>query len=540
MSKALRSYNIQANLPVGERLSDHQVQNNTGGFVYEVSPKSRLERFLILGVDGGTFYVSENDLTKQNVDWLKGIISDDPQLVLDTILDVSTTGRAYRNSAAIFVLALVLNFGSDSAKKVAADIAPKIARTATHAFELAQYLENLGGWGRAKRTAVANFFTTKTPDQLAYQAVKYRQRNGWTLRDLMRLSHPKGVDQSVGKFVLGNYMGKFSDYDTNMPRIIDGFNAIQKAPSVSSVISILDTFPELPWETIPTEFLKSPEVWKKLFYNGQLKGQALVRNITRLAKMEAFYDSSFRNDIAAHLADPALIKNSRLHPMQYLNASVVYNEGQIDRSYFGYGGAQRNRTWTPNTMILDALKSGFYETFKNVEPSGKSFMIALDVSGSMSWTAAVGTDLTAAQASGAMAMITARVEENSETFGFSNTFKPLNILPTDSFESVMKKITGMNFGSTNASLPMSHALSTNRNVDTFVVITDNEVNTGSHPKATLDKYRKSVNPEAKLAVMAVTPTQFTIADPRDPGMLDVVGFDSDTPKMISDFSKGWK
>jgi len=31
---------------------------------------------------------------------------------------------------------------------------------------------------------------------------------------------------------------------------------------------------------------------------------------------------------------------------------------------------------------------------------------------------------------------------------------------------------------------------------------------------------------------------FTIADPRDPKLLDVVGFDSATPQLISDFARG--
>ena len=42
---------------------------------------------------------------------------------------------------------------------------------------------------------------------------------------------------------------------------------------------------------------------------------------------------------------------------------------------------------------------------------------------------------------------------------------------------------------------------------------------------------------AKLVVCGVTATNFTIADPNDPGMLDVVGFDSAVPMLIDQFSK---
>jgi 60 kDa SS-A/Ro ribonucleoprotein len=31
--------------------------------------------------------------------------------------------------------------------------------------------------------------------------------------------------------------------------------------------------------------------------------------------------------------------------------------------------------------------------------------------------------------------------------------------------------------------------------------------------------------------------EFSIADPDDPGMLDVVGFDTATPQLVSDFAR---
>lgn len=511
MSKALRSYNINANLPVGEKLSDYQVENNTGGFVYEVSPKSRLERFLILGVDGGTYYVSERDLTKQNVDFLVNLIKSDPQLVLNTVLDVSATGRSYRNGAALFTLALMLNHAPDNYKHMAVEATPKIARIATHVYELAQYLENLGGWGRAKRRAVANWFTSKTPDQLAYQAVKYRQRNGWTLRDLLRLSHPVGVDQRVGSFILG----KEYAYQSG---VIEGFEALQQETSVRGVVNILDTFPSLPWETIPTQFLKAPEVWKTLFYNGSLKGQALLRNMKRFEQINAFSDIRFAGDVAKMLLDEEMIQKTKIHPINYLQASL--------------------KSDVSNAKVQKALKDGFYKSFKTVEPSGARIRIGVDVSGSMSWSFCVGVDITPAQGAAAMALVTANVEDYVEILGFANTLRNLGISPLDSFEDVMRKTSAMNFGWTDASLLINDAASKKIEVDTFIVITDNEVNSGNHPSRALENYRQKMGINSRLIVVGMTATNFTIADPKDRGMLDVVGFDANAPKVISDFSAG--
>ena len=43
---------------------------------------------------------------------------------------------------------------------------------------------------------------------------------------------------------------------------------------------------------------------------------------------------------------------------------------------------------------------------------------------------------------------------------------------------------------------------------------------------------------AKLIVVGMTSTGFSVADPRDGGMLDVVGFDAAAPQVISDFIRG--
>lgn len=529
MSSALNRVNYR-NTPVTTRASSDQVRNNAGGFVYGISDKARLERFLILGVDGGTYYVTEQDLTQQNVEWLIQLIQRDWALVLDTIFDVSASGRAYRNSASIFVLALVLNHGSAEAKQSAVDHVIPIVRTATHLFELAQFLENLGGWGRAKRRAVANWFTSKTPDLLAYQAVKYRQRNGWTLRDAMRLSHPVGVDQEVGSFILrGNGVEQI--------QILTAFEQMQKSVVVEDVLRTLVTFPNLPWETIPTQFLKEPRVWKKLFYNGQLRGQALLRNVTRMARIGAFDDMVFTADYAEMLTSQAMIRNTKLHPIQYLMAQVVYTEGQVDRSADAWS-FRRNKNWTTSPKIISALQDGFYKSFSTVTPSNKRTMIGVDVSGSMSWSSAVGSELTAAQGAAAMAMVTAKAEPYTAVYGFANTLRDLGISPEMDFATIMKKTNINNFGHTDASLLITHAKNNSIKVDTFLVITDNEVNSGTHPSSALREYRNKMGINARLVVMGMTATNFSIADPSDPGMLDVCGFDANAPKIVSDFSAG--
>jgi 60 kDa SS-A/Ro ribonucleoprotein len=468
------------------------------------------------------------------------MIVKDEALVLATLVDVSVNARAYKNSPAIFTLALLFVEGQDKAAARAA--VQKVCRTATHLFEFAQYIENLGGWGRAKRSAVADWYQSREVDQLAYQMVKYRQRNGWTHRDLLRLSHPTGLDESLVNFALGKE-------HTVGPRIISGFEIVQQAEDTQQVLNALSSFKELPWEAIPTQFLTDAEVWKALFYNGQLKGQALLRNVVRLARNGAFTDMKFAADYAARLTDQEMIVKTRLHPVNYLNTIVTYKEGQIKRNQRYSYYEDRNKDWNCSPVILHALNEGFHLSFKAVEPANARTFLALDVSGSMG-SLASGIDLTCAQVAGAVAMTIARTEPMHDIKGFTasgdmwsrgrNTqLTDLGITAKTSLPDAMKAVQRSNFGGTDCAMPMVYALENRIEIDTFVVLTDNETWAGNiKPAQALQKYRDAMGIDARLAVFGVSAEPFTIADPKDQGMMDFVGFDANAPKVLADFSAG--
>ena len=71
-----------------------------------------------------------------------------------------------------------------------------------------------------------------------------------------------------------------------------------------------------------------------------------------------------------------------------------------------------------------------------MEPTGQRFLLAVDVSGSMG-TSVMGSEaVTARTASAAMAMLTARTEENYHIVGFSDQLVPLKIDAGMSLDSV--------------------------------------------------------------------------------------------------------
>ena len=85
---------------------------------------------------------------------------------------------------------------------------------------------------------------------------------------------------------------------------------------------------------------------------------------------------------------------------------------------------------------------------------------------------------------------------------------------------------------------MLYAMKHKLEVDMFTIYTDSETWYGDiHPKTALDMYRQETGRPAKCAVVAMVANNFSIADPKDAGMLDFVGFDTATPALLSDFAK---
>ena len=86
---------------------------------------------------------------------------------------------------------------------------------------------------------------------------------------------------------------------------------------------------------------------------------------------------------------------------------------------------------------------------------------------------------------------------------------------------------------------MLYAQQQEKEIDTFVIYTDSETWAGDiHPVQALAEYRRASGIPARLVVVGMVANGFSIADPNDPGMLDVVGFDTATPQLISEFVKG--
>jgi len=531
-----------------------QVKNAAGGYVFSVSKWDALRRFLILGSEGGTYYVGEQKFTKDNASNVLACIKEDGRRVVDAVVDVSVRGLAPKRDSALFVLALTVGFGDESIRKYALDKLQRVARTGTDLFHFADYVNNFRGWGPGLRKAISRWYTSRSTESLAFQLVKYQSRDGWSNRDLFRLSHTKTDDETKNLAIRWSVRGvedNLDSYNISPLGTIYGYEMVKRTTDEAEIISLINRY-QLPLEMVPTE-KRTPKVWSAVLPN--LGVTALIRNLGNLSKVGVLTAISDETKLAAKiLTDPEILSKGRVHPFSILNALNTFKSGR------GFRGSGQ---WNVITRIVDALDEAFYLSFKTIRPTNKRILFGLDVSSSMRGNMIVKSNIDARVGSAAMAMATARVEYDYEFIGFTadnSTWKspnnskrdrsswgwvdrlgvmPLDISPRRRLDDVVRYIDGVPFGATDCALPMLYAMDTNKKFDAFVIYTDNESWAGDiHASQALKMYRERTGIPAKLVVVAMAATEYSIADPNDSGMMDVVGFDASAPNIISDFIRG--
>ncbi len=532
-----------------------QVPNSAGGFAWPIDDWAQFRRFLILGSEGGSYYASEAALTRRNAKAVARCVSEDGLRAVAEIVAVSTDGRAPKNDPAILALALAAGRGDGETRKAALEALPHVCRTSTHLFQFATFVEAFRGWGRSLRRGIGRWYAGQPVDALAYQAVKYRQRDGVTHRDLLRLAHPAGsvssrnptVEVSTGHERLFEWIVRGGATD-GLPRIVEGFVRAQAASTPAEAATLVRDY-RLPREAVPSEHLTSPDVWEALLEDMPMT--ALIRNLatmTRVGLLDAASDATAK--AVAQLGDVERLRRARVHPIAVLAALRTYASGRSARG--------RNE-WRPVREIVDALDAAFYTAFGNVEPSGGRLLLALDVSGSMQAGSIAGVPgLSPRDASAALALVTAATEERYEIVGFyagrrgwaagrarrqwylgGDGLTRLDISPRQRLDDAVEAVANLPFGGTDCALPMLYAQAKEKAVDTFVIYTDSETWAGDvHPARALHDYRRASGIDARLVVVGMVSNGFSIADPADQGMLDVVGFDTATPQLVSDFARG--
>ena len=304
-------------------------------------------------------------------------------------------------------------------------------------------------------------------------------------------------------------------------------------------------------EQVPTAALAMTPVQLALLTNEEhtkitMPMTALLRNLANLTRLGLFDDAHILELVVNHLKNAEVIEKSRVHPVHVLTAWFTYRKGH---------GKMSKHSWTPNQEIVKVLQEMFYLSFKNVRPTGKRLCFLIDCSGSMS-SDSLCDGVTNAEIAALLAMVFSRAEANADKLCNSKQVSHSFYLFTSgmgneglmdvsdiihakaSFKEVLTAVQRSDWASTDISKGIVQAMKFRRLYDGFVVLTDNDVNSGIKPSIALQQYRRALGIQAKLAVVATQASDISIADPEDKGMMDFCGFDSHGPKILQEFFSG--
>jgi 60 kDa SS-A/Ro ribonucleoprotein len=509
---------------------------------WQLDDWTRLDRFLLLGSDTGTFYTGERELTVDHAAVVSRCLAADGLRTIGRIVAISDSGRAPRNDPAIFALATAAKLGDESTRRAAYAALPRVCRIGSHLMCFAEHAQVFGGWGRGMRKAVGAWFNGKSATDLAVQLAKYQSRDGWSSRDLLRLAHPRAASPSHDRLFAWAVRGALPEGGDRDPalELIVAIDELKATDDVAVAAQLIRDH-RIPRESVPADWLDHAEIWDAL--RAVMPMTAMLRHLPQMARVGLLTTGSAAAlQVAAQLRDPLRLLKARIHPIAVLAALVTYRSGRDGRG----GGS-----WRPVGSIVDALDAAFYASFHAVEPSGMRTLLAIDVSSSMASGAVAGVpSLSPRIVTAAMALVTAATEQDAATMAFTgaadgsrggrwggtSSLTSLAVSPRQRLDEVVTRIAGLAAGGTDCALPMIWAKNHRVDVDTFCVYTDNETWAGDvHPAQALRDYRNARGIPAKLVVVGMTSTGFSVADPNDAGMIDVVGFDTSTPPVIADF-----
>ncbi len=372
-----QAFNQSTTHPKEDEIPDSdQVANAAGGFTWLVDNWTRLDRFLILGTESGTFYIGERELTQEKASTVVACLTENGTRVVERVIEISESERAPKNDPALFVLAMAAGLGDDATRAAALTALPKVARTGTQLFHWLEYVGAFRGWGRGVRRAVGSWYTAKSAADLAYQMLKYQSRDGWSHRDALRLAHPKAPSyehEILFQFATRgwNEFANSNAVRTDIGGRLEAVQAIREMSAVDAARAI--RIYKLTREMVPTQLLTQPVVWEALLDSMPLT--ALIRNLGVMSKVGLLtVGSDAEHRVKARLIDSNAITRARVHPLTVLAARKTYAQGR---------GMKGQGKWSPVASVVDALDQAFYLSFGNVSPSGKRIMLALGVSGSM-------------------------------------------------------------------------------------------------------------------------------------------------------------
>lgn len=529
--------------PSGSTVTNHSVKSQP----WEVDDKARLCRFLCYGSEGDIYTAREEvHVSMESAEALLTLLEEGRGAeVVDDIRRYSQDGRAVSMAPCLFALAVCSQHSDIKTRQAAFKVLREVCHDPVSLFDFIQYKKDLkvdmknGIWGRALRKAISDWYNGQNAINLAVSVAKCKQRNGWSHQDLLKLSHAKPANDAIAlvcKYIMKGWkqvQAEFGDKENSeeVQKVLSYLELMEKAKHSCDETEVINLIEEhsLESEQLRTDHLKSKHVWKALLKEMPL--QSLMKRLGKLTTKKVLEPgTSDTHIVCERIQNDTALKKAKIHPFSILVASENYKKGQ------GYQGKTK---WEPDSNIIQAMDSAFYKSFSYLEPMGKNFVLAVDISTSLS-SIVPGTSVSTAVAAAAITMVFASTETNIQVLAYSGgALVPCSVAAGMTLEQVTTELIKSPSESTDCTLPMAWATENGKAVDVFIVLTNNPIWAfNASPVEALKLHRQKTGTFSKFVMCGLTSMGHAIADTPDRGVLSICGFDLGAITLICNMAQG--
>ena len=327
-----------------------QVANSAGGYSFAVDDWTRLSRFLVLGAEGGTYYVAERTLTLENAEAVTRCIAADGPRVVREIVAVSEAGtRAQERPGPLRPRPVRVRRRRRHAPGGAGRPAAG-GRIGTHLFHFAEYVDGMRGWGRGLRQAVGAGTTPRTPTSWRTRRSSTGSATAGATATCCAWRTRSRPPSSTRACTTGSpRAGRVSARRrTRTPRCgsVWASERAKRGDRGARGASLIRDY-RLPREAVPTQWLTDPAVWEALLE--QMPMTALIRNLATLTRVGLLTpQSEATREVIAQVTDEGALAEGARPPDRRAVGPEDLRAGPR-RARPATPGRRWRRSWTPWT-----------------------------------------------------------------------------------------------------------------------------------------------------------------------------------------------
>lgn len=497
--------------------------NHAGGESFRRPLREQLISVLSTNTLSDTFYVGKEQLTRETIEVIMQARDTDTRFLAQAIVWARKEGLM----KLVPTLALAILSGKKGLEPQLflntfqqTILTPDDLRTFVGIIKSGQ-VPGRQGIGGVVREAVRNWIGGISE----YHAIKYgsEKSDGVTLRDILRLTHPKPVDETINErfgWLSGSKKGNL----LSNPQIL-ALEKLKRATTEDEIVSLIRQG-RLPYEAVvPSVPKMTKAVWVELLH--QAPYMNLLRNLRSFREHGVFEDQVNVEFAVAKLTNPHAVEASRVLPFRFFDALKA----------FEYRTAV-------DMQLRDAIAQGLELSFVNLPSFGseRHVTIGSDVSGSMSSCPISERGQTMCiDVCGIFTGALLKRTEKSLALPFENRVRDdHNLSKHDSIADTAGKITSIGGGGTAVGAPIEYLLDRKIKTDVFIGLTDNEdwaygygYRTSSSFLTLWRRYKAEVNPDAVAFLVTLAPYRDAVAPATEKDVHFIYGWSDKVLNYIS-------